>query len=40
MESEAQRVWLMIAVELARMQWDIKLKQIHGPGTGRIHTPR
>lgn len=40
MSHEAERTWLMIALQLARMQADIKLSQIRGPGTGRIHSPR
>jgi hypothetical protein len=40
MSVEAERTWLLILLQVVRMQADIRLSKIHGPGTGRIHTPR
>ncbi|WP_343728509.1 hypothetical protein [Duganella sp.] len=37
MSIEAERTWLLIVLQLAHMQVDIKHNQVRGPGTGRLH---
>jgi hypothetical protein len=33
----AERIWLMVAIELARMQLAIRLTKVRGPGSGRFN---
>lgn len=32
----AERIWLMVAIELARMQLAIRATKIQGPGTSKL----